>query len=190
MEFAKLKNKKVAILLAVLVFGTGGYVSWYDSAQIKKEAIAKLENRNILAKQCFKILDEDLAAASGPVGSSVRNSETLKFYDSVMKSPCVQWGDGSIYENIFFNLTEKSPYYEQFRNSYFYTLTKWNGREPLKYRCADGWQSPSIGKRGACSHHGGVISGFSDNQNWSIENYSSAGKLIYPDTYTLEQSTK
>lgn len=22
--------------------------------------------------------------------------------------------------------------------------------------CADGWNSPSIGKRGACSHHGGV----------------------------------
>lgn len=24
--------------------------------------------------------------------------------------------------------------------------------------CADGWRSPSIGKRGACSHHGGVVS--------------------------------
>jgi hypothetical protein len=23
--------------------------------------------------------------------------------------------------------------------------------------CADGWDSPSIGKRGACSHHGGVV---------------------------------
>ncbi|MEJ8662324.1 hypothetical protein [Streptomyces sp. MS1.AVA.4] len=23
--------------------------------------------------------------------------------------------------------------------------------------CADGWDSPSIGRRGACSHHGGVI---------------------------------
>lgn len=25
--------------------------------------------------------------------------------------------------------------------------------------CADGWDSPSIGKQGACSHHGGVVSG-------------------------------
>jgi hypothetical protein len=23
-------------------------------------------------------------------------------------------------------------------------------------RCADGWRSPSIGRQGACSHHGGV----------------------------------
>ncbi len=28
------------------------------------------------------------------------------------------------------------------------------------YECADGWPSQSIGKRGACSHHGGVISVF------------------------------
>jgi len=27
------------------------------------------------------------------------------------------------------------------------------------YRCADGWPSHSIGHRGACSHHGGVVGG-------------------------------
>jgi hypothetical protein len=27
------------------------------------------------------------------------------------------------------------------------------------YRCADGWHSPSIGRPGACSHHGGVVGG-------------------------------
>lgn len=26
------------------------------------------------------------------------------------------------------------------------------------YRCADGWMSYSIGRQGACSHHGGVVS--------------------------------
>lgn len=31
------------------------------------------------------------------------------------------------------------------------------GWEPL--HCADGWPSRSIGKRGACSHHGGVTGG-------------------------------
>ncbi|MGF0118838.1 hypothetical protein ACQFYA_21295 [Promicromonospora sp. Marseille-Q5078] len=31
------------------------------------------------------------------------------------------------------------------------------GFEPR--HCADGWPSPSIGKRGACSHHGGVVGG-------------------------------
>lgn len=34
------------------------------------------------------------------------------------------------------------------------TLTGW---EPL--HCADSWISPSIGKQGACSHHGGVVGG-------------------------------
>ena len=34
------------------------------------------------------------------------------------------------------------------------TLAGW---EPL--RCADGWTSTSIGKQGACSHHGGVVGG-------------------------------
>ncbi|MFI1173274.1 hypothetical protein [Streptomyces melanogenes] len=28
---------------------------------------------------------------------------------------------------------------------------------PSPARCADGWPSGSIGKRGACSHHGGVV---------------------------------
>jgi hypothetical protein len=27
----------------------------------------------------------------------------------------------------------------------------------LRVTCADGWSSPSIGRRGACSHHGGVV---------------------------------
>ena len=31
------------------------------------------------------------------------------------------------------------------------------GWEPL--HCADGWTSTSIGKQGACSHHGGVVGG-------------------------------
>lgn len=28
------------------------------------------------------------------------------------------------------------------------------------YECADGWPSDSIGRQGACSHHGGVVSVF------------------------------
>jgi hypothetical protein len=28
----------------------------------------------------------------------------------------------------------------------------------VSYGCGDGWPSPSIGQRGACSHHGGVLS--------------------------------
>lgn len=29
--------------------------------------------------------------------------------------------------------------------------------QPVGQTCADGWPSGSIGKRGACSHHGGVV---------------------------------
>lgn len=35
---------------------------------------------------------------------------------------------------------------------------------PTPARCADGWPSSSIGKRGACSHHGGVI----DAKPWAV----------------------
>lgn len=34
------------------------------------------------------------------------------------------------------------------------------------YRCADGWESPSIGEQGACSHHGGVVGG--DATPWYV----------------------
>ena len=30
--------------------------------------------------------------------------------------------------------------------------------------CADGWDSPSIGRQGACSHHGGVVTRTIDNR--------------------------
>ena len=30
--------------------------------------------------------------------------------------------------------------------------------------CADGWDSPSIGRQGACSHHGGVVTRTVDNR--------------------------
>jgi hypothetical protein len=35
------------------------------------------------------------------------------------------------------------------------------------YHCADGWFSPSIGIRGACSHHGGVVGG--DTMPWLMK---------------------
>ncbi|MFK0016948.1 DUF3761 domain-containing protein [Streptomyces sp. NPDC091027] len=35
---------------------------------------------------------------------------------------------------------------------------------PAPARCVDGWPSSSIGKRGACSHHGGVV----DVRPWAV----------------------
>jgi hypothetical protein len=36
-----------------------------------------------------------------------------------------------------------------------YTPVRWTYQG---YGCADGWPSDSIGRQGACSHHGGVVS--------------------------------
>jgi hypothetical protein len=36
-----------------------------------------------------------------------------------------------------------------------YTPVRWTYQG---YECADGWPSESIGRQGACSHHGGVVS--------------------------------
>ncbi|WP_405986931.1 DUF3761 domain-containing protein [Streptomyces sp. NBC_00872] len=38
---------------------------------------------------------------------------------------------------------------------------------PEPARCADGWLSPSIGRQGACSHHGGVAPA----RPWAILNF-------------------
>jgi hypothetical protein len=38
------------------------------------------------------------------------------------------------------------------------------GRLHTFRECADGWQSPSIGVQGACSHHGGVVTRHIDNR--------------------------
>lgn len=50
--------------------------------------------------------------------------------------------------------------------------------------CADGWPSPSIGQRGACSHHGGVVSRFVDNRTpllrglvWTLNGLCGVGAV-------------
>lgn len=43
--------------------------------------------------------------------------------------------------------------------------------------CADGWNSPSIGKQGACSHHGGVVTNL--NEFGWIALVLSVGFIIY-----------
>ncbi|WP_429001056.1 helix-turn-helix transcriptional regulator [Stenotrophomonas maltophilia] len=45
--------------------------------------------------------------------------------------------------------------------------------------CADGWRSPSIGSVGACSHHGGVVSGIRFVPWWKQVLPFAAGALIF-----------
>ena len=53
-----------------------------------------------------------------------------------------------------------------------------NGQD-IPRRCADGWRSPSIGETGACSHHGGVVSGLEFVPLWRLILPFAAGSLIF-----------
>ena len=49
------------------------------------------------------------------------------------------------------------------------------------YRCADGWHSPSIGKSGACSWHGGVVGG----PVFETVTVPAVAAVYGPDQFTL-----
>jgi len=55
------------------------------------------------------------------------------------------------------------------------------GRVYSYRECADGWQSPSIGIQGACSHHGGVVTRHvderTDTQRYECYGFDAAGTL-------------
>jgi hypothetical protein len=170
----------------IVVLVTGGLFTWNESDQAQKAAIAELQARNLMAVKCFQIKGEDESARKGEVGSLSRQNAVIVFYDQVAKSPCVEWGDGSIYENPFFQVVNTSDNWKRFENSFRYTLERWNGIEPFSLRCADGWQSPSIGRQGACSSHGGVVSGFNENKSWSLINQFGSAIRLYPSLSELE----
>jgi hypothetical protein len=173
-------------VLVLIILVLGGFLTWNESDQAQKAAIVELQARNIAAAKCFQIKAEDEAARAGDVGSRQRRNATIEFYSQVAKSPCVEWGDGSLYENPFFEVGNRSNNWQQFENSFRYTLEKWNGIESISLRCADGWQSPSIGKQGACSNHGGVVSGFNEIESWSLTNQFGSAVRLYPSLSELE----
>lgn len=163
---------------------------WYSDYQGKQDAIEQLSNRNAYAAKCIRLSEEDRAAKSGPVGSSVRIQEVTNFYTKLLQAECVEWGDGTILRNVFFGVPESSAIFENVRNAFQYSLGRSNGVEPLVQRCADGWNSPSIGKQGACSSHGGVVSGFLEKNEWRLSNYLSGGEWIYPPLSELIEATQ
>lgn len=179
------KNRRWGVLIILIVI-TVGFLNWNNSDQVQKAAIAELQTRNVMAAECFQIKGEDQAAKAGGVNSPERQNAVVEFYSQITKSPCVEWGDGSLYENPFYEITRESDKWQQFENSLRYTLEKWNGVEPFSLRCADGWQSPSIGRQGACSSHGGVVSGFNEIESWSLTNQFESAVRLYPSLYELE----
>jgi hypothetical protein len=180
--------KRVAIVVLLVIIG--GALNSYDSAQSKKIAVNNLNMRNEMAKNCFSIEGEDAVAKSGPVGSAIRQNNTVYYYENVIKSSCVVWGDGSIFSNPFYNVDKKSPNWQQLINALNYTAKRWNLSEPFYLQCADGWNSPSIGKRGACSHHGGVVSPFLDNPNWNLVNQFKSADRLYGPLIEITNATK
>lgn len=54
--------------------------------------------------------------------------------------------------------------------------------------CADGWNSPSIGKQGACSHHGGVVTNLNE-VGW-IALVLSGAFIVYVFFFSSKQKEK
>jgi hypothetical protein len=182
----KSRSSWVIIVASLLIIAA--LATWNQSVQTHRDAVAKLEARNNLAQTCFAIKEEDQAAKSGAVGTSQRQNAVVAFYDKVLKSPCVEWGDGSIFRNPYFKANQNSWNWQDLQNAFAYTLQRWNGVEPFALHCADGWNSPSIGRSGACSHHGGVTSGFNEFSKWNLINHMSLGEPLYGPKAELESS--
>ncbi len=183
------KYLKWASYLLLLV-ATGGLLTWNDQVQSRNTALQTLQSRNEFVQSCFNLRDENLAAKSGPVGSSTRIKAVSLFYEKVVEAPCVVWGDGTVLKNLFYRTNSSSDNWDSLRLAYFYSLQRWNSIENISPQCADGWQSPSIGKQGACSGHGGVVSGFNESKNSGLANFLSSGERIYPPLYILEEAAQ
>jgi hypothetical protein len=174
----------------LLFFTGGGLLTWNDTVQTRNNAIEVLQARNELVKTCFNLMDENQAAMSGPVGSTARNNAVTTFYEKVIAAPCVVWGDGTVLKNLFYGINSNSANLTSLTKAYLYSLQRWNSIEEISLQCADGWYSPSIGKQGACSSHGGVVSGFNESKNSDLAGFLSSGEEIYPSLYILEEDAR
>ena len=185
------KTKLFQWSIVVLLFvAFGGGLNYFDSVKKHLEAVTTLDERNAYANKCFELSGEELAAKAGPVGSEARNSAVVRFYEKVIKSECVIWGDGSIYRNPFFGANENSWNWQELKSAAMYSATRWNGVEPLTVQCADGWNSNSIGKSGACSYHGGVSTGFNNFDNLALINQLHPTSPVYPSLSELERAVR
>jgi hypothetical protein len=176
----------VVISLSILLIG--GAVKWNAEENSHKLAIEKLEARNALASKCFLISEEDGAAKAGRAGSELRKNAVVAFYDRVVSSECIEFGDGSLFRNPFYGVNSNSSNWADFVSAFKYTAERWNGVEPFVLRCRDGWNSPSIGKRGACSHHGGVVSGFNEFKESNLADQIDSSNLLFPALAELEEA--
>lgn len=184
------RTSQFKILTSLMVVASFGLMIWFSDYQGRNEAIDRLAQRNAYAIKCVQLSEEDVAAKAGPVGSGERVSAVKRFYERLLKAECVEWGDGTILRNIFFEVSKSSTLKNSLANAIQFSLLRSNGIEPLTQRCADGWNSPSIGKQGACSSHGGVVSGFLEKEEWRLSRFLSSGEWIYPPLSELIEATK
>jgi hypothetical protein len=184
----KSTSTRIKTLLAISLIFMGMF--WFSDVQGRRDASEQLKIRNEYAKNCLHIRGEDLAAKSGPVGSVERREATLTFYVKLIRAECIEWGDGTILRNLLYSPQTGSTAARNLENAIRFTLGRANGIEPLTLRCADGWNSPSIGKQGACSSHGGVVSGFLENEEWRLSRFLSSGEWLFPPLYELIEATK
>lgn len=193
MELTKSSNQgrsTFKIWMTLMILASFGLMIWFSDYQGKNEAIDRLAQRNAYAIKCVQLSEEDSAAKAGPVGSVERINAVKRFYERLIKTECIEWGDGTILRNVFFEISNSSTLKNNLTNAIQYSLLRSNGIEPLTQRCADGWISPSIGKQGACSSHGGVVSGFLEKEEWRLSRFLSSGEWIYPPLSELIEEAK
>jgi hypothetical protein len=186
----RLKKQGLWVLGIVIAFTIIGTVS--ENNRISEEdARAKATAlKSEIRDSCFNITDEDFAMKAGPVGSTARQSAVDNFYEEVLTHACVVWKNDQITTNPFYKVQQSDFNSTTLKLAYYETLRGWNGEESLGgLTCADGWNSPSIGKSGACSHHGGVVSKFDSNPSHNLASgLSRAGmRTIYQPGSSIQE---
>ena len=158
---SKFKKWAKSLGMILMVFVIAGALIGNNQKQAEEAKAKAIAIKQQLSLECFKIQDEDVAMKAGNVGTSERQIAVDAFYNKVLTSPCVIWGDGTILTNPFQGIKSDDSNISLFKLAYYQSLRDWNGIEPFARQvCADGWASPSIGKSGACSSHGGVATQF------------------------------
>lgn len=162
--------KRILGVVLVCVVGLVGHQAQLNEDKAKKISAQRLELKHIkYAKKCVQLDQSFEVAKAGPVGSKARVDAVNSYFEEILTAPCVLYLGWEVYLNPFSDSKTAITKSQAIRAGYTHALRLWNQLEPFKMQCADGWLSPSIGKRGACSWHGGVVSFFDTDMNNDIE---------------------
>jgi len=161
--------KFVAVLVVAAIAFVGHWADEKDKKH-KAEIAAKVETKHVvIARTCVELNKTMEVAKAGSVGSAARINAVNSYFEKILSAPCVLYVGREVYSNPFSDTQTAKAKSREIAFGYRYALRSWNQIEPFKMQCADGWQSSSIGLRGACSWHGGEVSFFETDINYEID---------------------